>query len=221
MGADKQRKRAARALAAAEGISYTAALRRLTEHTAGRAGDRASGPGGDRAGWDPAVVDALTGLIRRGEAATADLVADEPPHIGSLWGPPSTEWGIAQATATGYAIRRVNGPTRECLAEAGVELGARVPVPYPAPGGAVEITGLWPLVTLGPEELGWWWIRNGWAWNSPAAPVPSRRPPTWRLRSGPGGCRAASSVRTRTGTCRARRPGRGAPRPPPPRSPMP
>lgn len=166
------RREQARALAAAENISYTAALRRLTQ-----ARDV-------RAGWDPIVVDGLTDLVRRGRPIPVRVDGQRPAHAAPKdWGvaEPTQDWGVAEPAVDGYVIRPVSFPNPGNLDDSGVQPGARVPVPYPTSDGGVQVAALWPLVTRRRGDAGWWWVDNGWPVEapgdlhqpaSPAAPSP-------------------------------------------------
>ncbi|GGX58615.1 hypothetical protein GCM10010358_10850 [Streptomyces minutiscleroticus] len=157
MTSDKQFKKAVRALAAREGISYTAARRRLTAAT--EPPPAAPGPDAARYGWDGTAVAALRDVVgRRGTVPVRVVEADGAPSSAFRQG----RRGVAEPTADGYVIHEL--PHRRMPAP---DPAARVPVPYRAADGRVAVAALWPLVWRPRHDALWRWVHNGWAVERP------------------------------------------------------
>jgi hypothetical protein len=151
---DKRFKQAARRLAAEEGISYTAARRRLLDA-------EPPGPDAVRYGWEEITVDALSAVVAEHGAVPVRVIwSDQTPPENYAGG----RWGVAEPAADGYVIREV---IYQQTATAAVGKGARVPVPHRTADGRVEVAALWPLVWHPKGEPFWRWAHNGWSVERP------------------------------------------------------
>ncbi|MFJ5975052.1 hypothetical protein [Streptomyces sp. NPDC093060] len=121
MAGDKQFKKAARALAAREGISYTDACWRLRKAAA----PSAAPADAVRYGWQQITVDALSAVVAEHGLVPVRVFWSEdarrPPTAGRNTG---ERWGAAEPAADGDVIRE--GPS----AMRAVEKGTRVPAPH-------------------------------------------------------------------------------------------
>ncbi|MFF3849090.1 hypothetical protein [Streptomyces sp. NPDC002328] len=190
MTVDKRFKQAARELAEREGISYTAARRRLMTGASAPASVSVSAPvpvpvpvpaHHTHQGWDEAVVASLSELVAvRGDTVPVRLIrpADSTDSTDATASADPTvpidtsatalydagSWALAEPAADGWVIREL---TRLPAAAPAVEKGTRVPVPYRTDDGRVAVAALWPLVWRSAEQPYWRWVHNGWSVERP------------------------------------------------------
>ncbi|MCQ8835795.1 hypothetical protein [Streptomyces malaysiensis] len=142
----------ARELAAREGISYTAARRRLLERPVP---DPASGE------WDDLVVSALSAAVAEHGVVLVREIWNEDARRTMVQRDNGVRWGLVEPAADGVVIREVG----DCVGV--VDKGTRVPVPRRLPDGQVEVAALWPVVWCSSREPFWRYVHNGWAVDQP------------------------------------------------------
>ncbi|WP_242911505.1 hypothetical protein [Actinomadura terrae] len=181
MTADKQRKRAARELAAAEGISYTAAARRLAEDCGTSVAALREADGlhprlelfDDQALPEDVrlVVEGLRALAAEGGLLPLRMAEPDPEVVQARRraqdkgvDPQGRWWASVEAAVDGYVLRETRyGPNRSGYTA--TSRGPRVPVPVRAADGTVSVVAMPEWAWL--HEGGWIWAHTGWPVETP------------------------------------------------------